>query len=139
MKPSILLIPFALVVAGCGAKIVTGDQAMGASDSPPQTYGLARTPVSPMADHEIVGTCELIVNGQEPRTCEDVSLFIKNPADGEERRAEMTGAKFKFKGLNKNSYRLDAASSKYDLETNVKNEVTPGQTLRIRILAKPRS
>jgi hypothetical protein len=91
-------------------------------------------------DREIGGTCELIVRGQrEPRTCEDITLFIRNPADGQQRRAEMIGGKFKFTGLSKGSYRLDAASSKYDLETNVKNEVTPGQTLKIRILAKPRS
>ena len=128
------------VLIGCGVKVLTGESSMSGAGAPAKPFGVATGPVADGDDQEIVGTCELILPTQkEPRTCGEISLFIRNPADGQERRAEITGPKVRFTGLTKGSYRLEAASSKYDLQTNVKNEVTPGQTLKIRILAKPRS
>jgi hypothetical protein len=121
MKRLVLIIGTAALTA-CGTAIVTGSD---------QT--------SRMADEgEIVGECTLLLPGERTAGCEDVALFVRSPDDGEERRAELIGQKFIFRDLHRRSYVLNAVSSKYDLETNVKNEVSPGQTIKIRLRAKTR-
>ena len=113
-------------VTGCGTTVVTGDANMG------------RGATGHANGDDITGHCELVLPTGQVSSCTDVTLFLRAPDDGEERRAEMNGETFAFRDLHRRSYVLSAASSLYELQTNVKNEVTPGQTLKIRIRAKAR-
>ena len=110
--------------------------AMTGCASGPRLRSTATAPV----DDDITGRCEMVVanrpEGSVP--CDGISLFLRSPRKGEERRATIDGFNFRFSNLNQRSYVLSAASAGYDVETNVKSELTPGQTIKIRVRANPR-
>lgn len=84
---------------------------------------------------EIVGHCELIVAGK-PRPCTGVTLRVRR--DGEERVASVSGFDFKFENLTRDHYRLEATHPRYGLVTPQKDDVSPGQTLKLTLRAKSR-
>lgn len=89
---------------------------------------------------DVTGRCEVVApdhaGGVAP--CDGITLFLRNRPSGEERRAEINGFDFTFRNLNHRSYVLSAASPGYNIDTNVRDEVTPGQVVRLRVRATPR-
>ena len=91
-------------------------------------------------DTDVTGRCEMVMNDRQgqPAPCDGIALFLRNPQSGEQRRATLDGYQFRFSGLKSRSYVLSAASAGYDVETNVRDEVTPGQVVRLRVRATRR-
>lgn len=86
----------------------------------------------------IVGTCEMYVEGEKTaRACDELQLTVISRRKKEVRHARIQGFNITFSDLNQESYRFRAASEKYDVKADA-DELSPGQTVKIRVRAKPR-
>ena len=95
-------------------------------------------------DHEpinnvISGTCEMRVKGDpKPRTCEELELTVTSERKNDVHHAEISGFDVKFTGLTEKTYRFRAESEKYWVRAKT-GQLSPGQTVKIQVFAKPRT
>lgn len=104
-------------------------------DPPPPVETGPRLEDEVTIDREVVGHCELIVRGKR-RPCTGVVLKLRR--DGEERQASVSGFDFRFENLTRDRYRLEATHPRYGLVAPQKDDVSPGQTLKLTLRAKAR-
>jgi hypothetical protein len=104
--------------------------------------GRPNQPVKPdqkPINNMISGTCEMRVKGEpKPRTCEDLELTVTSERKKDVHHAEISGFNVKFTDLSEKSYRFHAASEKYWVRAKT-GELSPGQIVKIRVFAKPRT
>lgn len=88
-------------------------------------------------EQTIVGRCEMIVEGdKDVRPCTELTLMLKSQS-GDQRRGLVDGFNVKFIDLKDGTYALTASAENYDVTTDTR-ELTPGQTVKIRVQAKAR-
>ena len=98
----------------------------------------ARDKSKPKGKSTIFGQCELVVEGEDQtKPCDGIKLVVRSVRENEVRTATFDGYNFKIEDLNKDSYNLEAASPNYDVVTDTK-ALSPGQTVKIRVKARPK-
>jgi len=103
------------------------------------TIGIA-TPID-KSKGAIFGRCEVWMEGEKaPRSCSQLQLVLKSSRDNEQKMAVVEGFNFQFVDLKQDSYKLGVSSENYDVQTDNDNldALSPGQTVKIRVRAKPR-
>jgi hypothetical protein len=96
-------------------------------------------PLGKAPEHSILGECEMILpagQGKKVEPCSHVKLVLKGMKNGEEQAVELVGPHFEFKNLSDQDYRLRASSDRYRIITD-SHSLRPGQTVKIRVEAKP--
>ncbi|MGE0525821.1 MAG: carboxypeptidase-like regulatory domain-containing protein [Bdellovibrionales bacterium] len=87
----------------------------------------------------IFGRCELFVEGDlSPRPCAGVRLVVTGTREGESRTATIDKFNFHFTDLERDTYRLQAEGEGYEILTDKKELLMPGQQVNIRLKAKPK-
>lgn len=106
---------------------------------PGQAAGKPMKPDTDPINNMITGTCEMKIKGDpQPRTCEELRLTVTSIRNNDVRHAQISGFDVKFTDLNEKAYRFVASSEKYWVKAKT-GELSPGQSVKIQVIARPRT